>query len=318
MVITKAPTSQHQPAILVTGVCGRLGKQVVRQLHRHYPVIGIDQRPFHESPKDVLHYSLDIRRKKIKDIFRMHTIGAVIHLGIMHDPRVSAAEHYSWNVIGYQKLLDYVAYFHIPKLIVLSSANVYGPHFDNLQFLKEESPLLAGQNFPEIRDLVEIDMLTQSFFWKLPDIETIIFRPTHILGRVHNAFSNFLRLPIIPTLLGFDPMIQVIHESDVVQAILKALTPGIRGIFNIAGTAPLPLSHIIKILKRPTFSLPYSLATLLMRSLWSLRITNFPAPELDYLRYLCMVDDERARTILKFHPTRSIYETILSVTEDIW
>ena len=45
----------------------------------------------------------------------------------MHDPRASAAEHHSWNVAGFAKLLEYVAQFQVPKLVVLSSANVYGP-----------------------------------------------------------------------------------------------------------------------------------------------------------------------------------------------
>jgi nucleoside-diphosphate-sugar epimerase len=109
--------------------------------------------------------------------------------------------------------------YRVPKVVVLSSANVYGPRPDNAQFLTEEAPLLAAQAFPEMRDLVEIDHMASSFFWKARDIETVILRPVHILGSVHNAPSNYLRLPVIPTLLGFDPMVQVIHELDVAEAI---------------------------------------------------------------------------------------------------
>ena len=159
---------------------------------------------------------LDIRRTKLKDVFRLGQVQAVVHLGVMHDPRASAAEHHSWNVAGFVKLLEYVAQFEVKKLVVLSSANVYGPQPGNAQFLTEEAPLLGGQNFSEIRDLIEVDMLAQSFFWKRPETETVILRPVHILGAVRNAPSNFLRLPAIPTAIGFDPMVQVIHEADVV------------------------------------------------------------------------------------------------------
>ena len=79
----------------------------------------------------------------------------------MHDPRASQAEHHSWNVAGFQKLLEYVAQFQVPKLVVLSSANVYGPQPDNAQFLTEDAPLLGGARFSEIRDLIEVDMLAQ-------------------------------------------------------------------------------------------------------------------------------------------------------------
>jgi UDP-glucose 4-epimerase len=241
-----------------------------------------------------------------------------VHLGVMHDPRASAAEHHSWNVAGFSKLLEYVAQFNVPKLVVLSSANVYGPQPSNPQFLSEDAPLLGGQNFSDIRDLVEVDMLAQSFFWKLPETETVILRPVHILGRVHNAPSNFLRLNPILTVMGFDPMTQVLHQSDVVHAIERALLPGVRGIFNVAGPEPVPLSRLIKLLGRQRVSVPYSLARVALHRLWALRLTTFPPPELDHIRYVCMVDDRRARQVLGFAPRVSLEDTVRSVDEGRW
>ena len=305
-------------AVLVTGICGRLGKDLARVLHRERRVVGVDRRPFADKPKDIEHAQVDIRRKKLKDVFRAGEIEAVVHLGVMHDPRASAAEHHSWNVAGFTKLLEYVAQFQVPKLVVLSSANVYGPQPSNPQFLGEESPLLGGQNFSDIRDLVEVDMLAQSFFWKLPETETVILRPVHILGTVHNAPSNYLRLDPVMTIMGFDPMAQVIQQSDVVRAIELALKPGIRGIFNVAGAEPVPLSRLIGILGRRKLSVPYSLARMALRRMWSLRLTTFPVPELDHIRYVCMVDDRRARQVLGFDPRRTLEETVLSVDDGRW
>jgi UDP-glucose 4-epimerase len=305
-------------AVLITGICGRLGKRLARVLHRERRVVGVDRRPFHDKPKDIDHAQVDLRRKKLKDVFRAGDIEAVVHLGVMHDPRASAAEHHSWNVAGFTKLLEYVGQFQVPKLVVLSSANVYGPQPSNPQFLSEDAPLLGGQNFSDIRDLVEVDMLAQSFFWKLPETETVILRPVHILGSVHNAPSNFLRLNPVMTVMGFDPMTQVIQESDVVHAIELALRSGIRGIFNVAGPEPVPLSRLLRILGRPRVSVPYSLARVVLRRMWSLRLTTFPPPELDHIRYVCMVDDRRARQVLGFAPRRSLEQTVLSVDEGRW
>jgi UDP-glucose 4-epimerase len=299
--------------VLVTGACGRLGKGVVRAFHRERQVIGVDRRPFPDRPKDVEHAQIDIRRKKLKDVFRSGHVEAVVHLGVMHDPRASAAEHHSWNVAGFQKLLEYVAHFKVPKLVVLSSANVYGPQPDNAQFLPEDAPLLGGARFSEIRDLIEVDMLAQGFFWKHPTTETVILRPVHILGQVRNAASNFLRLPAIPTLMGFDPMVQVIHESDVIRAIRRALEPAHRGIFNIAGMEPLPLSRIIRMLGRPNIPIPYSLGKVVLKRLFAFHLSSFPPPELDHIRYVCMVDDGLARQSLGFRPEITIEQTVLSV-----
>lgn len=306
-----------QGAVVVTGACGRLGKRLVRTLHRTRKVIAVDRRPFPDRPKDVVHEQVDIRRKKLKDVFRGERIEAVVHLGVMHDPRASATEHHSWNVAGFQKLLEYVAHYRVPKLVVLSSANVYGPQPDNAQFLKEEAPLLGGARFSEIRDLVEVDMLAQGFTWKQSETETVILRPVHILGSVHNAASNFLRLPTVPTLLGFDPMIQLVHESDVVRAIECALAPGRRGIYNVSGPEPLPLSHVVKLLGKPSVPVPYTLGRALMKRLWSFRLTTFPAPELDHIRFVCMVDDARARAELGYRPACSIERTVQSVELDL-
>src|SRR5579859_2032275 len=317
-LVPAAIDSEHGGAVLVTGICGRLGKQLARALHRVRRVVGVDRRPFFDKPKDVSHTQVDLRRKKLKDVFRAGDIGAVVHLGVMHDPRASAAEHHSWNVAGFTKLLEYVGQFQIPKLVVLSSANVYGPQPTNPQFLTEEAPLLGGQNFSDIRDLVEVDMLAQSFFWKIPAIETVVLLPVHILGAVRNAPSNFLRRNPVLTVMGFDPMTQVIHESDVVHAIQLALVPGVRGIFNLAGPDPVPLSRLIRILGRQRISVPHSVARVVLAPMWSLRLTTFPPPELDHIRFVCMVDDGRARRLLGFVPRKSLEETVLAVDEGRW
>jgi len=312
---TGAASRDGRPTVIVTGICGRLGRRVARQLHRGVRVIGIDRRQFEDKPKDVIHHQIDIRRKKTQDVFRQERIAAVVHLGVMHDPRESQVEHHSWNVVGFQRLLEYVALYEVPKLVVLSSANVYGPRPDNPQFLTEDAPLLGGAAFSEIRDLIEVDMLAQSIFWKRPSTETVILRPVHILGAVKNAPSNYLRLPVVPTLLGFDPMVQVIHQDDVVAAILRALEPGARGIYNLSGPSPLPLSRLIAKTGRARLSVPYTLARGLVRQLFRYRATSFPAPELDHIRYVCMVDDGRARSELGFSPAHDIDETIAAVGE---
>lgn len=300
----------EQPPVLITGICGRLGRRLARTLHRERKVIGIDRRPFPGRPKDIEHFAIDIRKKKTQDVFRHHKLAAVVHLGIMHDPRASQAEHHTWNVAGFQRLLEYVAQYQVPKLVVLSSANVYGPRPDNAQFLTEEAPLLGGASFSEIRDLIDVDMLAQSFFWKRPETETIILRPAHIVGFVRNAPSNYLRLPVIPTLMGFDPMVQVIHQDDVIAAIERALLPTIRGIFNLAGPPPLPLSRLIALTAKPTLPVPHFMAEGLVRRLWNMRATSFPAPELEHIRYVCMVEDKRAREILGHCPQYSAKDAV--------
>jgi UDP-glucose 4-epimerase len=294
--------------IVITGIAGRLGRVLARRLHRdgRYRVVGIDRRPFLGRPKDIEHIQVDLRTKKARDVFRAGDVDALVHMGVMHDLRKSHEEHHSWNIGGTTRLLEYCQKYAVPKVVVLSSANVYGPRPDNAQFLGEDAPLMGSMEFPEIRDLIEVDHLASSFFWKARDIETVILRPVHILGAVKNAPSNYLRLPVVPTLLGFDPMVQLIHEADVVEAVMCALRPGLRGIFNITGPGELPLSAVLAELGRTVLPFPHPMARPLLSALWRFRATSFPVPELDFIRYVCMVDGSRARTELGYRPRHTL------------
>ena len=148
--------------------------------------------------------------------------------------------------------------------------------------------------------------------------DTVILRPAHILGTVKNAPSNYLRLDVVPTLLGFDPMMQVVHQRDVVSAIELALRPGVRGIFNIGGPEPLALSKAISVLGRRVVSVPHSLAKAAVKNLFRVRLTSFPAPELDFIRYVCMVDDSKAKAELGYAPAHGLEATLRAVDEERW
>lgn len=307
------PLGDHGGAILVTGICGRLGQLLARRLHRTDRVIGIDSKPFEGKPADVVHYQLDLRKKRVREVFTAHPIRAVVHLGVAHEAWRKDSERYSWNVAGFQNLLEQVQQFQIPKLVLLSSATIYGPRPENPHFLTEEAPLLGAEKFSQLRDLIQVDMLAQSFFWKTPAIDTVILRPSHILGKVHNAPSDYLRLERPFTLLGFDPTVQFIHERDLIRAILLSLAKGVRGVFNLSGAGELTLSSVLRILKKTPVYLPSLLAQGLVRGIWSSRTGNYHPGEIEYLRYICMVDDTHARAQLGYQPSFSVEQTLHAV-----
>lgn len=301
--------------VVITGISGRLGRIVARRLHHElgWKIVGLDRRPMPGRPKDIDLHQVDLRSKKARDVFR--DADALLHLGVMHDPRARASELYSWNITGTTKLLEYCQAYAVPKVVLLSSANVYGPRPDNPQFLTEDAPLLAAQRFPAMRDLVEIDHLVSTFLWKARELETVVLRPVHILGPVHNAPSNYLRIPRPPVLLGFDPMVQLVHVLDVAEAIVQALAPGRRGIYNIVGPGEVPLSAILAELGREARWIPHPIAKPLLRLAFTFGLSSFPVAELDFIRYVCMVDGRRASAELGFRPRFGLRETIRAVDE---
>lgn len=307
-MMRKRPVRKHR--VVITGIAGHFGRAVARRLHRSFEVVGVDRRPVRQMPKDIHIEQVDIRRRGVEDVFRRQRIDALIHLNIMHDPRALQEEHHQFNIVGTQKIFELCAEHRVPKVIVLSSADVYGPDPRNNQFLKEDAPLMGGQKFEAIRGLIALDMFCNASFWRYPEIETVILRPVHIVGRVNNAPSRYLRLEQPLTLMGFDPMLQLIHAEDVVSAIELSLKPGVRGVFNIAGPSPVPLSMILRKLGRNPRALPEPILKTMLKTAWSLKLSSWPVPELDHIKYVCMVDDQMARRTLGFAPQFSLQEIL--------
>ncbi|MBL9039065.1 MAG: SDR family oxidoreductase [Archangium sp.] len=303
-----------RPAVLLTGISGNLGRVVTKWLHTTERVVGIDRRPLVGKPKDVEHFQIDVRKKKTDDVFRRVPIKAVIHMGIMHDPRMSAEDHHAFNVLGTMKVLECAAKYGVKKVVVLSSANVYGPSPDNSNFLNEDAPLMAASRFPSVRDLIEVDMLAHGFFWKQPSTETVVLRPVHIVGSaIKNAPSNYLRLARPWVMAGFDPMVQLIHVDDVARALVHALTPGLKGVYNVVGPGQVPLSKVFDELGRRTLPVPHLLARPVLSRLFKYRLASYPPEELDHIQFLCMVDGARWTADARWSPQFSMRETIRSV-----
>jgi len=300
--------------VVVTGISGNLGRALAKQLHLEALVVGIDRRPFRDKPKDIVHVQVDIRKARVEEAFRHRKVDALIHLGIMHDPRMPFSEAHSFNVVGTQKILELCVRHGVRKVVVLSSANVYGPLPENSNFLTEETPLMAADRYSDVRDLIEVDMYAQSFVWRHPDIETVILRPVNIVGpTVKNAPSNYLRLQHPLTVMGFDPMIQLIHEEDVARALIQALKPGARGVYNVTGPGEVPLSAVLRELGRSPVPVPDFLLRPALRRLFRAGVVSFPPEELDHLQYLCVVDGSRAAREMGWSPRYTLRETIRSV-----
>ncbi len=305
---------RRKSTVVITGITGRLGQLLARRLHRqpHVRVIGIDRRSFHRKPRDVEHLQIDIRRKKCEELFRTEQVDVIFHLGLMHDPRQNPDEHHSWNLVGTQRVFEYAQRYRVPKVVLLSSADVYGPQADNPTFIGEDAPLLGARRFPQIRDLISVDMLSQSYFWKAPEIETVVLRPVHILGGVRNAMSKYLRMSRVPVLMGFDPMMQVIHEEDAVAATLLAATPGVRGVFNIVGPQALPLRKLIALTGKQDLPVPHVIAPSVADRLYKARLIDMPAAEIDFIRYPVTLDGSRAEKLLKFRAHYGVADAVAS------
>ncbi|MEW6736218.1 MAG: SDR family oxidoreductase [Acidobacteriota bacterium] len=298
--------------VLITGISGGLAHQVAEMIPKNWDIVGLglnSLRPV--KGRKVEHHRVDITKSKLEDIFRRRQFDCVIHMAINDNPRLPIQERHNINVIGTMKLLDACERYDVKKVVLLSSATVYGANPNNPVYITEDYPLRVIQRYSEISDKVEFDIYCRSWMYKHPNISTIILRPCHVIGsHVRNNFTNYLRLQYIPIPLGFDPMIQVIHEIDMARAIIACLRYDRGGIYNVVGPGELPLTEIINIIGGLPLPVPYTLGYYALKASWLIGIGSLPAPQLEYLMYPCVIDGHSFEKDFHFKPQLTLNETL--------
>lgn len=311
----------HVPKLLITGISGGQGRLVARMAMRTRPgeepweVIGVDRAPWPSAPDGVTIHNFDLRKRRFEDVFRTERPDAVVHLAFVRHFRSDPATRHEINVEGTKRVLEHCAEYDVKGLVVVSSSYVYGALPSNERYMTEEHPLNASRNFPEIRDLCEVEGLVSAFLWRYPAIATAVLRPVNTLGHsVHSAIGSYMKLSMVPTIMGFNPMMQFLHEEDLAEAVLLALSKKLHGVFNLAGPGAVPLKRALHEMGRTRLSIPDPFAHTLISTLFSLSIYQFPAGAIDFIKYPCTINDRPFRDATGFRPRHTLGEIFASMS----
>ena len=308
--------AKQRHKILVTGARRPVARRLIRMLHRHSKVVAVDRRCPQHLPVDVRCEAVDLRRRALDHLFRRHRFDAIIHAGTLTNLRADESLHHAYNVVAVNRLLKLAVQKGVAKVIILSSAELYGHRPANTVFLSEDAPLLAGERFAAWRDLVQMDLAGCVTAWREPATEVVIARPVNVVGSgIDSMAMRYLGRPRVPVVLGFDPQVQLIHIEDFCSAIQALLAPGIRGAVNIAGPAPVRISQALQFLGRKRIPIPRTALTLALKSAWSMRASGFREEELDLIQYSCVVSDNHLREATGFQPAYSLRDTLRGVDE---
>lgn len=307
------PGVMPRERLLITGIAGGQGRLLARYVRDRFDIVGVDRVPWDSHPRYVRMHVLDLRRRKLEDLFRTERPTAVVHLAFVRHFDANPRLRHEVNVSGTRQLLDYCASYGVRRLVVLSSSYVYGALPDNPCYMTEEAPLNVSRTYPEVRDLAEVDALCGAFLWRYPHIKTSILRPVNTLGNsVHSAVARYLKLAYVPTILGFDPMLQFIHEEDLAEAVAVTLEKGIHGFFNVTGSGAVPLKVAIRESGSRPVAIPESVARVVIGNLFRLGLFPFPPGAIDFVKYPCTVEGSRFRAATGFSPVltlRDIFAT---------
>jgi UDP-glucose 4-epimerase len=300
--------------LLITGIAGGQGRLITRRLAEHFRIAGVDRQPWEGYPPTIRMHVVDLRKRKFEDVFRTERPDAVVHLAFVRHFRAEPRVRHEVNVLGTRRVLEYAIAYGVKRVVVLSSAYVYGALADNPFYVNEDYPLNVSRTYPEVRDLAEVDALASAFLWRHPEVVTSILRPVNTLGYyVNSAIGRYLRQRYVPTIMGFNPMTQFIHEEDVAEAVALALQSGTHGVFNVAGPGAVPLKVAIRETGGTAVPLPEPLARAIFSPLFRLGLYHTPPGAMDFLKYPCTIDGRQFAQATGFQPLFTLEDVFSSV-----
>ncbi|MEU6085120.1 NAD-dependent epimerase/dehydratase family protein [Streptomyces sp. NPDC047108] len=301
--------------VLVTGVARQLGGRFVRRIQREPDVdrvIGVDAvRPEHRLGGAVF-VQADIRQPTIAKVLAEYSVDTVVHMDVTGTPlgtRGSRSTIKETNVIGTMQLLGACQKApSVTRLVVKSTTSVYGSAPRDPAVFTESTPPKSLPSGGFAKDAVEVEGYVRGFARRRPDVAVCVLRFANILGpRADTPLADYFSLPVLPTVLGYDPRLQFVHEDDVMEVLRLASFEPRRGTlnsgtFNIAGDGVLLLSQTARRLGRPTVPVLLPAVTWVGQALRSVGMTDFSPEQIRLLTHGRVVQTTQMRETLGFHP----------------
>ncbi|HEV7931006.1 MAG TPA: NAD-dependent epimerase/dehydratase family protein [Actinomadura sp.] len=294
--------------VLVTGVSRFLGARVANTLQADpgiERVIGVDTVPPTTSLGRTEFVRVDIRTPSIAKVMASADVDTVVHLNLVTAPAGPRPTAKELNIIGTMQLL--AACQRSPdlrKLVVRSSAAVYGSSpRDHAVFSETDEPVEAPSS-GYAKDAVEVEGYVRGLKRRRSDLTVSVLRFVNFLGPgVDSPLTRYFRLPVVPTVLGFDPRLQFVHEDDGVEVLRRMVTQDHPGTYNVAGDGVLLLSQALRRAGRPSMPLPApAFATLGDVGKRFAGMSGFSPELLRWLTYGRAVDTARLVAELSWRP----------------
>jgi nucleoside-diphosphate-sugar epimerase/1-acyl-sn-glycerol-3-phosphate acyltransferase len=301
-------SAARRRCILVTGAARSTGRRLVVALaesDRVARVLAVDNEPLPEGlPDKVEPIQAALDSPALIKALESAGVDTLVHLGVSAEPQAAGgrAVMKERNVLGTMQLL--AAAYHAPdlrRLVLKSTTAVYGSTPSDPAMWTEAMPHDAPRSGFG-KDAIQVEDYVRAFDRRRRDVTVTILRLANQVGpTVSNPLTRYFELPTCPTVLGFDPRLQFLHESDTERVLERAvLGRATRGTFNIAGDGVVLLSQAIRIAGKPPLPIPEPLvgvvAELLRRTL------DFSPEQVRFLQFGRAADTTAARERLGFTP----------------
>jgi len=287
--------------VLITGLASFWGGLVAKALEEDDSVeviVGLDTREPTIELERTEYVRSDENYSILSRIVQATRVDTIVHTFLIIDSTAARARTmHEINVIGTMNLFAAASApgSTVRDVVVKSSSYVYGTAMQDPVWFSEETQRSNPARNRVEQSIESVEGYVRDFAEDNPHVNVSMLRFSNVLGPdIVTPISRALELPIVPSIFGFDPRFQFVHEEDVVRSILFVLDRHLPGIYNVAGDGLLPWSEVASLCGKRTAPMP-PIATGL--ATWPLRQIGVPIPGelLDLLRYGRGIDNRRLK-----------------------
>jgi UDP-glucose 4-epimerase len=307
--------------IALTGVHGTTGASLVRRLdedERVSRLVLLDRYAPALPLRRAVFYGVDLTATladvAVAEVIARERVETAVHAAFHGVPVHNLEAAHELEVIGTGALLRAIAHDArhagtVRNLVVIGTTMSYGARPDNPQYLPEDAPLRGGTRYPFVADKVAAEAEVAAFR-RRTGIPTALLRACWTVGDERTLAGRLLAPLVVPAVLGADPLVQLLHLEDLVDAVRLAAHGDADGALNVAGDGVLPLSTVIKLAGRLRAAAPASTLRAALQALWVAGIGLVPGAHASYLRDTFVADTSRAAAELGFRPRYSTRDAL--------
>lgn len=309
--------------IALTGTASYLGGRVLRRLVEARgadAVVAVDIAAPPTTLHGVRHRMVDLTLpgadQRLVDVFGEEHVDAVFHSAFFTTPRRDAAYAHELESIGTLHLAAAAAAAGVRLLVLRSFTAVYGARGQNPNFLTEERRPDATSRLAWVRDKIEAEEHAFSFSRRYPGLGVTVLRFATLMGPgLHTFYTRIFSKRVVPVILGYDPLVQILHPDDALAAVDAALATGPCGVVNVVPRGTMTLLTALHLSDKLTVAVPHVLAYPVAEMWWGSGLGEAPGGFIDYARFLFVADGEKAQRELGFAPRYSSREALMAYLE---
>ena len=309
--------------IAVTGASNYLGIGLMKLLIDDSRVARLVAIDIHEPDLEhsrLVYHKVDLTSPSslqvMSNIFTKERITSLVHVIFTYTLSRNRALAHELEAIGTMHVLDACSEMKVHRIVARSTTAVYGAKPGNPNFMIEEHPMDEQKEDSFIHDKIELERQMRQYARHHPECKVAVLRDCTSLGATSiNYLSSILLSRRSPRVLGFDPLMQFIHEDDLFRAYHQTLFNEAEGIYNIVGKGVVRYSEAIKLAGGREFRIPEFILRTGTTLLWGMKMYDIPSSFVDHIKYPWVADGTRATRELGYIPAFTCFEALKEARE---